>query len=58
MKINTLAEKKAYFEQVKLANFRESCRLGGITVSTTLTTLPNNSEVIKQTRQAIINRYK
>jgi len=34
MKINTLAEKKAYFEQVKLANFRESSRLEGLIFST------------------------
>lgn len=58
MKLNTLAEKKAYYEQVKLANFRESSRLEGITLPAISTTLPNNPKAIKLAKQAIINRYK
>lgn len=56
MKLKTLAEKKAYFDQVKLANFRESSRLEGITLPTTSATSLNTPKAIEQARQAVIKR--
>lgn len=58
MKLTTLAEKKAYFERVKLANFRESSRLEGLTLPADQSFLPRTQQAIEQAKQAIIHRYK
>lgn len=54
--MKTFEQKKAYFERVKLANFRESLRLEGLLPST-LTTIPKNKEELELARQAILDRY-
>lgn len=54
--IKTFKEKKAYFDRIKLANFRESSRLEGL-FSSTLTIIPKDKEEIELARQAILNRY-
>lgn len=54
--IKTFKEKKAYFDPIKLANFRESSRLEGLLPST-LTIIPKDKEEIELAREAILNRY-
>lgn len=54
----TFEEKVAYYNKVKLANFRASARLEGINVpeSTENLTLLSKEE-IQQRRQKILDRY-
>lgn len=53
-----ISRKKAYFEHVKLANFRKSSRFEGLTFSTDQSPVPSTPQAIEQAGQTIINCYK
>ncbi|CNI36751.1 Uncharacterised protein [Yersinia rohdei] len=53
--MTSLAEKKQYFDRVKLDNYRQSMRLEGL--NSTNQTLPTSKNERAKLKQSLINKY-
>ncbi|CRY54198.1 MULTISPECIES: YhfG family protein [Yersinia] len=53
--MTSLAEKKQYFNRVKLENYRESMRLEGLSSSNQ--TLPMSKNERAKLKQSLVNKY-
>ncbi|CND78310.1 MULTISPECIES: YhfG family protein [Yersinia] len=53
--MTSLAEKKQYFDRVKLENYRQSMRLEGL--NSTNQTLPTSKNERAKLKQSLMNKY-